>query len=30
MEYDIRPEAKSLICFFFDEAELKEVNWILA
>lgn len=29
MEYDIRPEAKSLICFF-AEAELKEVNWILA
>lgn len=29
MEYDIRPEAKSLICFF-DEAELKEVSWILA
>lgn len=29
MEYDIRAEGKSLICFL-AEAELKEVNWILA
>lgn len=29
MEYDIRAEAKSFICFL-AEAKLKEVNWILA